>query len=114
MMQGQPKTSTADETDFEALSTDNDNSVSGKNTRTCGDCLPQMLQLLWQAIHRCKEVDEVIFCYPGLEAVTIYRVAHELYRLQVPFIPRMLTEWAHREDGYRYPSGCPNPRALFY
>jgi serine O-acetyltransferase len=46
-----------------------------------------------------KEVDEVIFCYPGLEAVTIYRVAHELYRLKIPFIPRMLTEWAHRETG---------------
>jgi serine O-acetyltransferase len=46
-----------------------------------------------------KNVDEVIFCYPGLEAVTIYRVAHELYRLKIPFIPRMLTEWAHRETG---------------
>jgi serine O-acetyltransferase len=46
-----------------------------------------------------KGVDEVIFCYPGLEAVTIYRVAHELYRLNIPFIPRMLTEWAHRETG---------------
>lgn len=44
-------------------------------------------------------LDEVIFCYPGLEAVTIYRLAHELYRLNVPFVPRMLTEWAHSRTG---------------
>ena len=44
-------------------------------------------------------LDEIIFCYPGLEAVTIYRLAHELYRLEIPFIPRMLTEWAHIRTG---------------
>jgi serine O-acetyltransferase len=44
-------------------------------------------------------LDEVIFCYPGLEAVTIYRLAHELYHLNIPFIPRMLTEWAHARTG---------------
>lgn len=47
----------------------------------------------------CKNLDEVIFCYPGLEAVTVYRLAHELHRLGVPFIPRMMTEWAHKETG---------------
>lgn len=44
-------------------------------------------------------LDEIIFCYPGLEAVTIYRLAHELYELDVPLIPRMLTEWAHGRTG---------------
>lgn len=43
--------------------------------------------------------DEIIFCYPGLEAITVYRIAHELLRLGVPFIPRMMTEWAHKETG---------------
>ena len=43
--------------------------------------------------------DEVIFCYPGLEAVTIYRLAHELYQMQIPFIPRMMSEWAHSKTG---------------
>ncbi|MCO6459233.1 MAG: serine acetyltransferase [Pirellulaceae bacterium] len=47
----------------------------------------------------CKSLDEVIFCYPGLEAITVYRLAHELYRLSVPFIPRMMTEWAHQKTG---------------
>ena len=43
--------------------------------------------------------DEIIFCYPGLEAITVYRIAHELLQLGVPFIPRMMTEWAHKETG---------------
>lgn len=47
----------------------------------------------------CKNLDEVIFCYPGLEAVTLYRLAHELYKLDVPFIPRMMSEWAHQQTG---------------
>jgi serine O-acetyltransferase len=44
-------------------------------------------------------LDEIVFCYPGLEAVTVYRLAHELHRLDVPLIPRMLTEWAHSRTG---------------
>lgn len=47
----------------------------------------------------CTNLDEVIFCYPGLDAITIYRLAHELYQLGCPFIPRMMTEWAHRQTG---------------
>ncbi len=43
--------------------------------------------------------DEIVFCFPGLEAVTIYRIAHELFRLKVPFIPRMMSEWAHKQTG---------------
>jgi serine O-acetyltransferase len=47
----------------------------------------------------CKSLDEVIFCYPGLEAITVYRLAHLLHRLKVPLIPRMMTEWAHGRTG---------------
>ncbi|MBN8627473.1 MAG: serine acetyltransferase, partial [Planctomycetes bacterium] len=46
-----------------------------------------------------KGPDEVIFCYPGLEAITVYRLAHVLYQLEVPLIPRMMTEWAHGKTG---------------
>ena len=42
---------------------------------------------------------EVIFCYPGFRAICNYRIAHVLYRLMVPFIPRMITEMAHSETG---------------
>ncbi len=47
----------------------------------------------------CRSIDEVVFCYPGLEAITSHRIAHELRRLGVPFIPRMIGEWAHKQTG---------------
>lgn len=47
----------------------------------------------------CKSFAEAIFCYPGLRAITIFRIAHELHLLGVPLIPRMMTEWAHRCTG---------------
>jgi len=43
--------------------------------------------------------DEIIFSYPGLMAITSYRMAHELHRLGVPLIPRMITEHAHGMTG---------------
>jgi serine O-acetyltransferase len=46
-----------------------------------------------------KSPDEVIFSYPGLLAITVYRLAHELYKLEVPIVPRIMTEWAHGETG---------------
>ncbi len=46
-----------------------------------------------------KNFHEIIFCYPGLAAVTVYRVAHELTLLGVPLIPRMMTEIAHAQTG---------------
>jgi len=44
-------------------------------------------------------VEEVIISYPGFYAIMIYRIAHELDRLSTPFIPRMLTEFAHSKTG---------------
>lgn len=46
-----------------------------------------------------RTTDEVVFCYPGFEAVTIYRLANLLHALRVPLIPRMMTEWAHSKTG---------------
>ena len=43
--------------------------------------------------------EEIVLCYPGLLASTIYRIAHELYDLGVPVIPRMMTEYAHSITG---------------
>lgn len=43
--------------------------------------------------------DEAIFCYPGVQAQTYYRIAHELYALGVPLIPRIITEQAHSVTG---------------
>jgi len=46
-----------------------------------------------------KNPGETIFCYPSIRAVTNYRVAHELYLLGVPLIPRIITEMAHSATG---------------
>ena len=43
--------------------------------------------------------DEIIFCYPGLFAITVYRLAHVLYELEVPVLPRIMTEHAHSITG---------------
>jgi len=43
--------------------------------------------------------DEIIFSYPGLFAITVYRMAHQLYEQGVPLIPRIMTEYAHSQTG---------------
>lgn len=46
-----------------------------------------------------KSKESIIFSYPGLYAIFVYRVAHELYKRKVPFIPRIMTEYAHSRTG---------------
>ena len=46
-----------------------------------------------------KSKDEIIFCYPGVFAVSIHRLAHELFKLSVPLIPRIMSEYAHNITG---------------
>lgn len=46
-----------------------------------------------------KSLDEIIFCYPGIEAITIHRLAHRLYDMDVPLIPRILGEYSHARTG---------------
>jgi serine O-acetyltransferase len=60
-----------------------------------------------------KSLHEIIFCYPGVEAVTIYRIAHELHLLDVPLIPRMMTEYAHRKTGVDIHPGARIGRSFF-
>lgn len=43
--------------------------------------------------------EEILFSYPGLFAILVYRVAHELYRLHIPILPRMMSEYAHSHTG---------------
>lgn len=43
--------------------------------------------------------DEIVFSYPGLFAISVYRIAHELFLLGVPMIPRIMTEYAHGATG---------------
>ncbi|MDF1615553.1 serine O-acetyltransferase EpsC [Desulfurivibrio dismutans] len=68
--------------------------------------LPQLRQRLasdvqaaYQGDPAAAGFDEIIFSYPGLHAITIYRIANELYRLEVPILPRIMTEHAHSITG---------------
>ncbi|MCH2211292.1 MAG: serine acetyltransferase [Fuerstiella sp.] len=68
--------------------------------------LPQLQKLLQDDIQAAFDRDpaatsreEIIISYPGIHAVLVYRMAHALLKLKVPYLPRILTEWAHRETG---------------
>ena len=60
-----------------------------------------------------KNLDEILFCYPGLAAVTVFRIAHELYAMDVPLIPRMMTEYAHGKTGIDIHPGATIGRRFF-
>ena len=46
-----------------------------------------------------RSTEEILLAYPAFEAISIFRLAHRLYELQVPLIPRMMTEYAHSHTG---------------
>ncbi len=75
--------------------------------------LPAIKQLLYKDIQAIYEGDpaaqspeEVLICYPGFYAISIYRMAHELYALQLPLIPRIMTEYAHEKTGIDIHAGA--------
>ena len=57
--------------------------------------------------------DEIIFCYPAIQAVTIYRIAHRLYELKVPVLPRIMTEYAHTITGIDIHPGAEIDESFF-
>ncbi len=68
--------------------------------------LPQLRRILATDVEAAYNGDpaaqsfgEVIFCYPAIKAISSYRIAHELLKLEVPLIPRIITELAHSETG---------------
>jgi len=70
------------------------------------ESLPAMRRLLATDVQAAfdgdpaaRSLDEIIFCYPGLAAVTVHRIAHQLYKQGIPFIPRIMAEWSHVQTG---------------
>ena len=63
------------------------------------DVLATDVQAGYEGDPAAFNTDEVIFSYPGMYAITVNRIAHELYLLGVPLIPRMMTEHAHSLTG---------------
>lgn len=61
--------------------------------------LEEDVQAAFEGDPAAKGHHEIIFCYPGIEAISIYRLAHQLLVLGIPLIPRMMTEYAHSKTG---------------
>jgi serine O-acetyltransferase len=79
---------------------------SKKTSKKFFDSLPQIKRLLLQDAEfilasdpAAKELIEVIAIYPGFFAIYCYRVAHSIYTLSIPLLPRMITEYAHKITG---------------
>ena len=77
------------------------------------DALAMDVQAAYDGDPASVNTDEVIFAYPGLLAVTVYRYAHELYKMEVPLIPRTMTEWAHLRTGIDIHPGARIGRRFF-
>ncbi len=57
------------------------------------------LQAAYDGDPAATDMAEIIFSYPGIFAITVYRLAHELHLLNVPMLPRIMTEYAHNLTG---------------
>lgn len=57
------------------------------------------LEAFYDGDPAAENLDEIILAYPGFYAITVYRLAHVLYQLRVPVIPRIMTEYAHGKTG---------------
>lgn len=70
------------------------------------DSIPEIRKLLATDVQASFDgdpaalnIDEVVLAYPGLFAISIQRLAHKLYQLEVPLMPRIMGEWAHMQTG---------------
>lgn len=94
---------------FQAECSGESSSCTAEAQRVAGELLRRLpevratllsdVQAAYDGDPAAGSLDEVILAYPGLLAVTVHRVAHELYQLQVPLLPRIMSEWAHTKTG---------------
>lgn len=82
--------------------------------------LPEIHDRLWldaraidQGDPASESVEEVVLAYPGFIAIAVYRLAHELYLLDVPILPRVMTEYAHQMTGIDIHPGATIGRSFF-
>lgn len=63
------------------------------------ECMVMDVQAAYDGDPAAADMDQIIFSYPGVFAMMVFRVAHELVDLNVPLIPRVMTEYAHSRTG---------------
>ncbi len=80
--------------------------IANEKTLSFINMLPEIKRLLRTDIEATflgdpasKSQGEIIYCYPGIRAITNYRISHELVKLEVPLIPRIISEMAHSKTG---------------
>ena len=64
------------------------------------------VQAIYEGDPAARSPEEVILSYPGFIAISVYRIAHELYRLGIPYLPRIMTEYAHEKTGVDIHAGA--------
>ena len=77
------------------------------------DLLAGDVQAAYDGDPAAQDLHEVILAYPGLLAVSVYRLAHALFELGVPLVPRIMTEWAHVQTGVDIHPGARIGRNFF-
>ena len=75
--------------------------------------LPSIQRMLYKDIQAAFDGDpaaqskeEIVYSYPGFFAIWVYRIAHELYEMDVPLVPRIMTEYAHSRTGVDINAGA--------
>ncbi len=76
-------------------------------------CLETDIQAAYDGDPAAMSFEEIMLAYPAFEAISIYRMAHELYRLRIPILPRMMTEYAHQITGIDIHPGATIGRYFF-
>lgn len=82
--------------------------IPGIRTKLAGD-----VQAAFDGDPAALNLDEVILAYPGLLAISVQRLAHALYDLDVPLMPRIMSEWAHAQTGIDIHPGARIGRNFF-
>ena len=77
------------------------------------DCVSGDVEAAYDGDPAATGSEEIILAYPGVRAIFTYRIAHELHRLGVPLIPRMMTEFAHQETGVDIHPGASIGKSFF-
>ena len=77
------------------------------------EMIAQDLMAHFEADPAAQSPDETVFCYPGLFAITVQRLAHEFYKQDVPLLPRIMTEYAHSLTGIDIHPGAKLGQSIF-
>ena len=64
------------------------------------------IEAIYEGDPAARSPEEIILCYPGFFAISIYRIAHEFYKRGVPYLPRIMTEYAHEKTGIDIHAGA--------